>query len=254
MRCSEHPARAISGILILTSLLVLQGCYESNPTSAPQPARIASATPSVEPAVAENGAVDAQRQPTSTIAEPTSPVPVHEPKKPRVPREFTYDTQLGIATVWEADDGCMTIRNPSLSPHTAATLVWVPTWDEGPKILKARVLEKLDLSCNRKLHQKQGASFYRLEAVEDLAGSFGIYFVVVDPGDTLTIHGGYVEGDLENDGIIEVFRACTSNEGSHLTVWSGPVGKGHPRWHRYFYAGYGTEPTCDDNDYFGDAS
>ena len=250
MRWSELPARATCGILLLASVSILQGCQRSNPTPAPQPTRIASETPSV----ADNGAVDAQEQSADSLAKPTSPVPIHEPKKLPVPREFTYDKQIGIATVWEPDDGCMRIANPSLSPHTTATLVWVPTWDEGPKILKARVLEKLELSCNRKLHQKQGESFYRLEAVEDLAGSFGLYFVVVDPGDTLIIHGEYAEGDLENDGVIEVFRACTSNEGSHLTVWSGPIGKGHPRWHRYFYAGYGTEPTCDDNDYFGDAN
>ncbi|HEX9108921.1 MAG TPA: hypothetical protein VF832_16860, partial [Longimicrobiales bacterium] len=42
----------------------------------------------------------------------------------------------------------------------------------------------------------------------------------------------------------ERFRACTSMEGVHLTIWSGPPLRGRLRWHRYFYLGYDVEPSC----------
>ena len=44
-------------------------------------------------------------------------------------------------------------------------------------------------------------------------------------------------------------RTCTSTEGVHLTVWSGPVLKGPRLWHAYYYLGYDVEPTCRPEDY-----
>jgi len=50
--------------------------------------------------------------------------------------------------------------------------------------------------------------------------------------------------DLDGDGRFESFMSCTSSEGVHLTVWSGPVNDGTRLWHRYVYLGSDTEPTC----------
>jgi len=49
---------------------------------------------------------------------------------------------------------------------------------------------------------------------------------------------------------VQAFRTCTSSEGGHL-VWTGSPLDGQPRWHWYLYAGYDTEYTCTDRDYFG---
>ena len=44
------------------------------------------------------------------------------------------------------------------------------------------------------------------------------------------------------------FRACTSTEGLHLTVWSGDPLQSRRLWHQYFYLGYDVEPSCKDGD------
>jgi hypothetical protein len=52
--------------------------------------------------------------------------------------------------------------------------------------------------------------------------------------------------DLDGDGKPERFAGCTSGEGVHLTIWSGPIGDSARLWHTYVYLGYDTEPTCSE--------
>jgi hypothetical protein len=52
--------------------------------------------------------------------------------------------------------------------------------------------------------------------------------------------------DLDRDGKMEAFFACTSSEGVHLTVWSESMETARRLWHSYVYLGYDTEPTCTD--------
>lgn len=56
--------------------------------------------------------------------------------------------------------------------------------------------------------------------------------------------GTEVVGDLDGDGIKELFRSCASFEGIHLTIWSSQAITGIRRWHQYYYLGYDLEPTC----------
>ncbi len=63
------------------------------------------------------------------------------------------------------------------------------------------------------------------------------------------LRGGIATADLDGDGVPERFRACTSSEGVHLTIWSGAPLTGRLRWHRYFYLGYDVEPDCTEADY-----
>ena len=46
-----------------------------------------------------------------------------------------------------------------------------------------------------------------------------------------------------------VFRACTSLEGLHLTLWDGSPLVSRRMWHSYFLLAYDVEPTCTDEDY-----
>lgn len=43
-------------------------------------------------------------------------------------------------------------------------------------------------------------------------------------------------------------RWCTSNEGLHLTVWTGTPLTSQRLWHQYYYLGYDVEPSCDERD------
>jgi hypothetical protein len=55
---------------------------------------------------------------------------------------------------------------------------------------------------------------------------------------------GEAKVDLDADKMKESFKACTSSEGVHLTVWTGEPQKGIRRWHAYYYVDYDTEATC----------
>jgi hypothetical protein len=43
-------------------------------------------------------------------------------------------------------------------------------------------------------------------------------------------------------------RSCTSQEGLHLTAWSGTPLTSQRLWHQYYYLGYDVEPSCDDRE------
>ncbi len=62
------------------------------------------------------------------------------------------------------------------------------------------------------------------------------------------VRDGVAGADLDGDGVVERFRACTSSEGVHLTIWSGRPPAGRLRWHRYFYLGYDVDPSCTPAD------
>jgi hypothetical protein len=53
-----------------------------------------------------------------------------------------------------------------------------------------------------------------------------------------------IAADIDRDGAPEVFKACTSSEGVHLTIWSGA----ERRWHAYHYLGYDVEPSCTEGE------
>jgi hypothetical protein len=80
----------------------------------------------------------------------------------------------------------------------------------------------------------------------------GLFVGVVEPVTPVVIRDGKIDADLDGDGMKESFRTCTSNEGGHFQVWTGPPLEGTPRWHWYRYAGYDTEYTCTERDYFGE--
>jgi hypothetical protein len=55
-----------------------------------------------------------------------------------------------------------------------------------------------------------------------------------------------VQADLDQNGKIETFRACSSNDGIHLTVWSANPLDGTLLWHGYYYeaSNPGLGPSC----------
>ena len=63
------------------------------------------------------------------------------------------------------------------------------------------------------------------------------------------IANGIASVDLNGDKKDEYFRACTSMEGLHLTVWSGKPLIGKRIWHSYYGVGYDTVPSCKEKDY-----
>jgi hypothetical protein len=68
-----------------------------------------------------------------------------------------------------------------------------------------------------------------------------------------TMSNNNVQADLDQNGKTESFRACSSNDGIHLTVWSGTPLTGAVLWHGYYYeAGdTGAGPPCTPKEMAG---
>jgi hypothetical protein len=65
----------------------------------------------------------------------------------------------------------------------------------------------------------------------------------------VAIDSAGTQADLDGDGSLETFRACTSHEGIHLTLWLGEPLQSVRVWHGYFFLGYEVEPSCVPADY-----
>jgi hypothetical protein len=138
---------------------------------------------------------------------------------------FSFDRQLGVAVA-----GCMTGGNSSLALGSSVQLV-NPT---RPQKTTSATLGPPDEACKG----------FRLSIPADpmpqiaIAGYTGVF----------TKDGDLVSADLDGDGRNEYFRACTSSEGVHLTVWTGRPLTGQRRWHQYHYLGYDVDPDCRPED------
>jgi hypothetical protein len=55
-----------------------------------------------------------------------------------------------------------------------------------------------------------------------------------------------VQADLDQNGKFETFRACSADDGIHLTVWSGAPLDGTLLWHGHYYeaSNPGLGPAC----------
>jgi len=102
----------------------------------------------------------------------------------------------------------------------------------------------------------EGASSYTIdfitsysERIPDEEPFLGI--AVLGAGDGVTTSGGKASAQLPNApaGKRLYFRVCTSNEGMHMTAWSGKPLTGKRVWHAYHYLGYDVEPNCTPKDY-----
>jgi hypothetical protein len=159
---------------------------------------------------------------------------------------FDFDTRVGLAFVAGADSGCLAIRAPALAAGTRLLLV-----DDGdpPAVFQASVERPRSVACPAEGAGETGDDRYAIRARGAARlPPFGVLIAVVVDGRALTVGGDGVSGDLDGDGTPEHFRSCTSAEGLHFTIWSGPPLTGRRRWHRYHYLGYDVEPSCTEAD------
>lgn len=165
-------------------------------------------------------------------------------------QEFDYDTDLGLAAVDATGRICVTIGARNLAQGTRLTLVWVPAggtaWE--PQVTEAEVLGRRDDPCDIPGADPDDSA-YEAVAIDTLDYATEPYFSGLFGSNKLVIEGRRVRGDVDGDGIAEEFRACTSREGLHMSVWTGEPLKGQRRWRRYYYLGYDVEPSCEDRDF-----
>ena len=91
-----------------------------------------------------------------------------------------------------------------------------------------------------------GQRFYAASADPDRVPDPAVIIALRDPPEFARVDATQAWADVDGDGQPEAFRACTSREGLHLSVWRGFPNATERIWHRYHYLGYDVEPTCDE--------
>lgn len=142
------------------------------------------------------------------------------------PEPWAFSRQVGVVS-----GACFAIRNPSLAAGTPLHLVnaMPPQSDTAARV------EGTGGTC-----ASGELSAFRVAPQAGPVPAIGI----VGFGGSLQSDGGMLSADLDGDGQREYFRACTSSEGVHLTIWTGKPLTGRLRWHGYQALGYDVEPDC----------
>ena len=101
---------------------------------------------------------------------------------------------------------------------------------------EAEILGKADDTCKDSSQDTPGVIRYSFKVNQ---GALGLApaFVIANSARPLRRTGEGVAADLDGDRQPGHFRACTSSEGLHLTVWKGRPLEGQRKWHYYYYLG-----------------
>lgn len=135
---------------------------------------------------------------------------------------------------------CLYTHNGELATGNLLTLV-LPSPPQS--ILRAEIVDPVSTNCPSIDTNDALLKAYEIHLEGDLPASTPAIAVSGFAGRFQT-KGKYVVADIDGDGRPELFRFCASSEGIHLTVWSGKLLRGKPRWHQYYYLGYDVEPNC----------
>jgi hypothetical protein len=163
-------------------------------------------------------------------------------QKPPVHPAFQYQRDLGVA-VEKPGHTCLYIAHNELSPGQRLQFVnAAPPQTSG----EMQIVAKADDACKDTSQEHPGVIRYSSRVTGGALASPSI--AVVNSSQPLTVADAGMAGDLEGDGHLEFFRACTSTEGVHLTVWKGQPLEGWRKWHYYYYLGYSVTPNCRDSD------
>jgi hypothetical protein len=123
---------------------------------------------------------------------------------------------------------CLAIANPDIRSRTVVTII-LP--GKPQRVVEARVEGR---GCPE---TRAEGSLYRIDAPKRSEVTYGIGLL---ERPMITGAGDIVLANLDNDDRTETFRGCTSQEGIHLTIWTGSV----RRWHAYVSLGYDVESSC----------
>jgi hypothetical protein len=160
---------------------------------------------------------------------------------------FSFESQVGVVEKFE-NRFCLAIRNPNLGEGDRVQII---SLNKPQSVAEALIVKKQSTSCSTNRDTDEKESFYSLKATKGRVELFTVSLAVVRYDGKFALNRGAVFADLNKDGRREYFRKCTSNEGIHLTVWSGRPLLGKRTWHRYFYLTYDVVPSCKERDYDG---
>jgi hypothetical protein len=156
-------------------------------------------------------------------------------------KAFDFQSQLGVVDMRSRNEVCMTIPNANLAERGRVQIV---SPYKPQAVAVAFIQKKLSGSCSRNPDTSSNDSFCSLRVLSGKLEPEGVGIAVVGAKVDFRVANGLANVDLNGDGHREYFRVCTSQEGLHLTIWSGKSLRGLRRWHWYYYLGYDVEPSC----------
>lgn len=167
------------------------------------------------------------------------------------------NSKVGIVDVNDDQTICFRTKNSNLAEKTPVSII-ISLYEFPQKVLSATIEKKLEKSCvghdSDAGDSNEGEDFYYLLVLSDKTienSEVEIGIGLIQPSKEIQVQNKLANVDLTSDGNPEFFRLCASNEGLHLTIWSGKPLKGKRIWHYYYYLHYDTEPDCKKKDYEG---
>ena len=153
-------------------------------------------------------------------------------------------SHLGVA-VQKSDTACLYIHNAELAAGSPLTLVLLAP---PQSVAKAEIVGPASENCPSIDESDSTMKLYRIRLLEKNPLLAAPAIAVSGFSGRFQTRGKYVTADIDGDGRPEFFRFCASSEGIHMTVWSGKLLRGKPRWHQYYYLGYDVEANCTRED------
>lgn len=154
---------------------------------------------------------------------------------------FDFYSQVGVVDARSDVELCLIIPNGNIVEGSRVQII-SPYKPQSAEV--AIVQRKLSSSCSRNPAPGPNDSFYSLRLTKGRVAPETVSIGVVNVQNSVLTAGGVASVDLNGDGRKEYFRVCTSQEGLHLTVWSGRPLRGVRKWHWYYYLGYDVKPSC----------
>ncbi|HZS52825.1 MAG TPA: hypothetical protein VFA65_00370 [Bryobacteraceae bacterium] len=151
-----------------------------------------------------------------------------------------YTPRIGVAVSTNSRT-CIAIRNGNLAAGTVITLV-SPI---APVIsTQATIAGISQEACPITQNVDTTMSNYNVTAQNPVQKLTPMIAVVGTP--TFTVNNNVGQADLDQNGRAESFRACSADNGVHLTVWKGAPLQGTLLWHGYYYeaANPAIGPSC----------
>ena len=150
--------------------------------------------------------------------------------------------RFGFA-VAKADNVCLSIRNTDIAEGSRIHLIVV---SQPQSVAQAIVEGKRADTCGERQPPSAHMNHYGLKVVSGELHPLEPAIAFAGKMGDVTIRDGMASAVI--DGNRDYFRSCTSQEGVHLTVWSGRPLEGRRIWHAYYYLDYDVDPTCTPKD------
>lgn len=155
----------------------------------------------------------------------------------------TYTPRIGVA-VSTGGRTCVAMHNANIAASTPVTLV-SPMLPQT--FVQAEIAGLASSACPITNDVDTSVSNYDIRGAQISAQKLLPFIAVLGASAPFsTAQNGSVQADLDQNHKTETFRACSANDGIHLTVWAGEPLTGALLWHGYYYepSNPGLGPSC----------